>query len=63
MQREDGMLGDFRHCGEEVAGAVARLGLKNVVLDPVLAATSGAPLLDAGGLARPPLASSAAPPQ
>ena len=36
---------------EEVAGAVARLGLKNVVLDPVLAATSGAPLLDAGGLA------------
>ncbi len=36
---------------EEVAEVVARLELKNVVLDPVLAATTGTPLLDAGGLA------------
>jgi hydroxymethylpyrimidine/phosphomethylpyrimidine kinase len=36
---------------EEVAAVVARLALKNVVVDPVLAATSGAALLDAGGLA------------
>jgi hydroxymethylpyrimidine/phosphomethylpyrimidine kinase len=36
---------------EEVAEAVARLGLKNVVLDPVLAATTGERLLDEAGLA------------
>jgi hydroxymethylpyrimidine/phosphomethylpyrimidine kinase len=36
---------------EEVAEVVGRLGLKNVVLDPVLAATTGTPLLDAAGLA------------
>jgi hydroxymethylpyrimidine/phosphomethylpyrimidine kinase len=36
---------------EEVAEVVARLALKNVVLDPILAATSGAVLLDTAGLA------------
>src|SRR5689334_10414466 len=35
---------------EEVAEAVARLGLKHVVLDPILSSTTGTPLLDAGGV-------------
>jgi hydroxymethylpyrimidine/phosphomethylpyrimidine kinase len=45
-----GMLATSAIAGE-VADVVARLGLKNVVLDPILAATTGAPLLDAAGLA------------